>query len=410
MSFAHILLRSLRSHRLSAGLAVVATAMGVALVLTVTSLREQSARHFATQGLGVDAVLGPKGSPLQIALNALFHLDEMPGTLRWREYLRLRENDVVADAFPFTTGHSYAGFRVNGVEPRFLTDFEYQPGRRFALREGRPFARGGEAVAGAEAARLLGLRVGGTFAPTHGVRSGDPVHADDVTTFVGILAPTGSPHDRAIYVPLESFYGMEGHGEAVERMAQDLDAREISGAYVKVRRIRGGALHPGIQQLKYEANRGAGQLVVPNEVLPQLFRLIGWADRVLLLLGGLVTALGLAILFVVLVTTLRQQRRTFALLRMLGATRRVVVGLILGEAVLLSLAGAAAGMALAYGLTTYGAFAVARETGILFSPTYLSSAHYWVLPTLALLGAVGGLIPAAEAYRLSVLRNLRAAE
>lgn len=408
MSFGRILLRNLRTHRLSAALALVATALGVSLVLAVASLREQAHRHFATQGLGVDAVLGPRGSALQVALNALFHLDEMPGTLPWPVYDRVRRHEVVADAFPFVTGHSYRGFRVNGVEERFITAFECRPGRPFALREGRAFARAGEAVAGAEAARLLGLRLGDRFAPTHGVRSGDPVHEEDVTTVVGLLAPTGTPHDRAIYMPLEAFYGLEGHGEHVARMEHDLETREVSGAYLKLRRVRAGAMHPGVQQLKYEmAQSREAQLVVPNEVLPQLLHLIGWADRVISLLGALVTALGLAVLFVVLVTTLRQQRRTLAMFRMLGARRRTVCGLVLAEAALIGAGGALAGWAGGYLLVTAGAFAIARETGILFSPAYVSSAHLWVLPAMPLLGALAGLLPAWEAYGLSVLRNLR---
>lgn len=411
MSFLGILLRNLRTHRLSAALAVVATMLGVSLVLAVTSLREQAHRYFATQGLGVDAVLGPKGSALQVALNALFHLDEMPGTFPWRAYEQVRGHEVVADAFPFVTGHSYRGFRVNGVEARFLTEFEYEPGRRFSLADGRVFQTGGEAVAGSETARSLGLKVGGRFAPTHGVRSGDPVHAEDVTTFVGILAPTGTPHDRAIYVPLGAFYALEGHGDEVARMAADLDAREISGAYLKLRRVRAGALHPGVQQLKYQVNRSPGaQLVVPNEVLPQLLHLIAWADHVIFLLGVMVTGLGLAVLFVVLVTTLRQQRRTFAMLRMLGAGRRTVCGLILAEAALVSLAGAGLGWIGGYALVALGALAVARETGILFSPAFVSSAHLWVLPAMPLLGGLAGLLPAWEAYRMSVLRNLRAGD
>src|SRR5207237_3035945 len=117
-------------------------------------------------------------------------------------------------------------------------------------------------------------------------------------------------------------------------------------AYLKLRRIRGGALHPGIQELKYEVNQSPGaQLVVPNEVMPQILNIIGWADRVIFLLGALVVGLGMAFLFVMLVTALREQRRDLAMLRMLGAGRGTVFGLILSEAVLLALGGTLLGLA-----------------------------------------------------------------
>ena len=86
MSFWHIVLKSLRQHGLSTGLAVVSIALGVALLVSVASLREQTHRNFTQEGLGVDAVLGPKGSPLQIVLNALYNMEEMPGKIPWTYY------------------------------------------------------------------------------------------------------------------------------------------------------------------------------------------------------------------------------------------------------------------------------------------------------------------------------------
>ena len=415
MSFFQILIHNIQRHRLTTLLAVVSAVLGIGLLVAVVSFREQSHRQFVTEGLGVDAVLGPKGSPLQIVLNALYHLDEMPGTVQWTYYEKVRQDPLVVDAIPFASGHSYAGYRVNAIDPRFFTEFEYRPGQRFSFQakdggQGRAFAAPDEAVAGWAVASALHLRLGQTFSPVHGVRSGDPVH-HNVLRFVGILAPTGTPHDRAIYMPLESFYTLEGHPARVAQMAVDPAHREISGAYLKLRRIRGGALHPGIQELKYAVNQStAAQLVVPNEVVPQILNIIGWADRVIFLLGALVVGLSVAFLFVVLVTALREQRRELAMLRMLGAGRRTVFGLILSEAVALSLAGTVLGVLAGHALVSVGSFYVAQETGLKFSAEYLSAADLWVLPGMLLLGAVAGLFPAAQAYRLSILQNLRAVE
>jgi putative ABC transport system permease protein len=416
MSFLQILLRSMARHRLSTLLALLSTMLGVALLIAVVSFREQSHRRFVTEGTGVDAILGPKGSALQIVLNALYHLDEMPGTVKWTYYEKVRRNPLVVDAIPFATGHSFAGFRVNAIDDRFFTTFEYRPGKRFSFLpeeggQGRAFAQGREAVAGWAAARALHLTLGSAFNPVHGVHSGDPVHIHDTFHFVGIMAPTGTPHDLAIYIPLNAFYTLEGHGAAVARMAIDPTHREISGAYLRLRRIRGGAMHPGVQELKYEINQSPdAQLVVPNEVIPQILNIIGWADRVIFLLGAMVVGLGVAFLFVVLVTALREQRRDLAMLRMLGANRGTVFGLILSEALLLSAAGTLCGLAAGHELVSVGSQYVARETGMLFSAQYISTADIWVLPIMLLLGAIAGLLPALQAYRLNVLENLRALE
>ena len=77
--------------------------------------------------MGVDAILGPKGSPLTVVLNGLYHMDEMPGKIKWTYYEKVLADPIVQEGIPFCSGHSYAGFRVNAIDRRFLTDFEYLP-------------------------------------------------------------------------------------------------------------------------------------------------------------------------------------------------------------------------------------------------------------------------------------------
>ena len=413
MSLLRIVLTSLRQHLFSSGLAAMSIALGVALLLAVTSLREQAHRQFTQVGLGVDAVLGPKGSPLQIALNALYHLEEMPGRIAWTYYQAVKANPMVADGFAFITGHSYAGYRVNAVESRFLTDFEYLPGHRFSVAaadggSGRLFSGKDEAVAGAEVARALGLQLGQTFNPTCGVTAGDPVHVNDHIAFVGILAPTGTPHDRAIYIPLESFYTLEGHGASVAAMVKDLDHREISGAYLKLQRIRGDAYNPGVTELQYDINQSTkAQLVMPAEVMPRLFLIIGWVDQVLWAVGMMVALLAAAFLAFALVATLRERRRDLALLRALGARRRTIFGLVLAQALAISLAGAVIGWLLGHLLTGIGCHFVKAETGMSFTTWYWSSADFGLLPAALVLGTLAGLWPAIQAYRLGLLATLK---
>jgi putative ABC transport system permease protein len=159
--------------------------------------------------------------------------------------------------------------------------------------------------------------------------------------------------------------------------------------------------------LAYNINQSSSaQLVVPNEVLPRLFNIIGWVDRVLLGIALLVTALALLFLFVALVSALQARRRDLALFRCLGATRRTVFGLTLCESALISLAGAVAGTALGHAIVGAGSRLLHVETGLRFSAAYISQADIYLLPAILVLGLVAGLLPAVQAYRLSVLRNL----
>ena len=405
-----IVLKSLRQHSLSTGFAVVNIALGVSLMIAVISLREQAHANLTEAGVGVDAILGPKGSPLQIVLNGLYHMEEMPGKIPWPYYQKVLADPIVEEGIPFCTGHSYAGFRVNAIDRRFLTDFEYLPGRKFSVRpedggQGRVFSGEEEAVAGWAVAKELGIRLGTTFNPVCGVSAG-PVHKNTIT-FVGVLAPTGTPHDRAIYIPLNRFYTLEGH-ENVARMAVDEQYREISGAYLKIKRVRGGALNLNLQSMKYDINQSsAAQLVIPNEVLPKLLEIIGWVDGAFLAVAVLVTALGTMCLLVALVSALRERRRDIAMMRFIGATRRTVLGLVLSESLVISLFGGLLGLVLGHGIVWIGSQYIKAETGLRFSWLHVSLADMWLLPALIVVGVLAGLFPAVQAYRLGVLRNLR---
>src|SRR5208337_2529300 len=92
--------KSLRQHGLSTGFAILNIGLGVALLVAVVSLREQAHANLTQVGLGVDAVLGPKGSPLQIVLNSLYHLDEMPGKVPWPYYQEVLANPAVVEGIP----------------------------------------------------------------------------------------------------------------------------------------------------------------------------------------------------------------------------------------------------------------------------------------------------------------------
>lgn len=415
MKLHNLVYKSLMQHLFSTLTAIISLALGVALMVAVIGLRNETHRQFTRVGLGIDAVLGPKGSPLQIVLNSIYHLEEMPGKVSWALVTELASNQIVERVIPFCTGHSYAGVRVNAISSDFFNNFEVQPGKPLTFApeaggQGRPFKGDAEkeAVIGWEAARNLGIKIGDTFNPTCGVNLDDPVHRDDKFVFVGILAKTGTPHDRAIYIPLESFFGLGGHGADTAKMASDLSSREVSGAYLKIRRIRDGIMHPGIQDLKFVLKQNPeAQLIIPNEVLPALFKIIGWVDHVLIGIAMMVVALGSMFLFVSMLNAMRERRRDYALLRCLGARRRVVFGLVLSESALISILGGTLGIISGHLLIQAGAVLIKAESGVDLQAVGFGTNDLLVLTAITCMGLLTGLIPAIQAYRINVFEYLK---
>lgn len=403
---------SLRQHKLSSALAVLSIATTVCLLVSVLSLREQTHENFMRIGHGIDAVLGPKGSPLQIVLNSVYHIEEMPGKIKWTYLKKVAANALIEKAVPFCTGHSFGGFRVNAIDPEFFSSFEYRDKMKFSFDEkdggkGRLFSAPNEAVAGASAARELGFKAGSEFNPVCGVRQNDPSH-DDRIKITGILAPTGTPHDRAIYIPLKTFYTLSGHDKGVSEMSLDEEHREISGAYIRLKRIREGAMHPGVQGLKYEINQSpSAQLVVPAEVLPRLFSIIGWIDSVLFAVSAAVGVLSMFYLFIILINSVYERKRDIALLRFLGASRSMIFRAVMGESLAITLAGSAIGYAFGHAAVGFAGIYICSETGVRFYASYISASEIYLAPVIILAGLLAGLIPSLQSYRIDIIKNLR---
>jgi len=137
-----------------------------------------------------------------------------------------------------------------------------------------------------------------------------------------------------------------------------------------------------------------------------LFHIIGWVDRVLIAIAVILTVLSALFLFFSLISALRERRTDLALFRALGATRKTVMGLVISEGLIISLLGGVLGLGLGHGIIQLGSHYIQVETGVNFTAAYLSAVDWIVLPGATALGLIAGLVPAIQAYRLGVLRNL----
>src|SRR5260221_14230844 len=122
--------RSLRQHALSTAVTVFAAALATGLVMSVFAINAQAYKAFAGGNLGFDAVLGARGSQLQLVLNTVFHLETSPGNIPWEMYTTMQKDPRVALAIPYAVGDNYKGFRIVGTTEEMFTKFEYQKGKK----------------------------------------------------------------------------------------------------------------------------------------------------------------------------------------------------------------------------------------------------------------------------------------
>src|SRR5204862_1130712 len=184
--------RSLRQHLLSTVVTVVSVGLAAGLTMSVFAINHQTYDAFTGGSPGFDAVLGARGSQLQLVLNTVFHLETSPGNIPWAMYEDIAANPRVELAIPYAVGDNYKGYRIVGTLPELFTKFHYRAGTTFRVRPGgRLFTMDShEAVIGEYAARKLGLRAGDTFKPYHGLTVDPKNQHKDEFTVVGVIEPT----------------------------------------------------------------------------------------------------------------------------------------------------------------------------------------------------------------------------
>jgi putative ABC transport system permease protein len=397
MTLPLILYRSLRQHALSTLVTAGSIALAVGLLMVVWMVKDQSQRAFVETSTGFDAVLGARGSRLQLVLNAIFHLEASPGNIAAGDFEQIRRHPAVKAAIPLAVGDNYRGYRIVGTVENLFTQVEYARGRRYAVQPGgRVFAgTAHEALVGSFVAERLGLRVGDTFQPYHGLVF-DPSHQhEEIYTVVGILEPTNTPADRVLWVPLAGIQNMKGHDPKF--------ATDLSAVLLQLRTPQAGFM------LDMMYNRQGNRLTFAypvGAIIADLFGKIGWFDRVLALVAYLVAFVAAGSVLASIYASMSARRRDLAILRALGARRHTIFTAVVAEAAVIGALGALAGFVV-YGALLAGVARIIRaQTGVAIDVLAMHPV-LWIAPlAMIALCALGGIIPALKAYRVPVAETL----
>jgi putative ABC transport system permease protein len=392
-----IVFRSLRQHALSTIVTALSVALAGGLLMSVWSVKEQSQAIFTGVNAGFDAVLGARGSKLQLVLNAIFNLESSPGNVALSDFEDIKNNPAVELAIPIAVGDNYLGYRLVGTVPDMFTKVEYAPGKHYEVGPGESFfdPNRREAVVGSFVAQKLGLKRGDTFHPYHGLIFNEKDQHSETYVVVGVMKPSNTPADRVIWIPLEGIQKMSGHDPNA--------ATDVSAVLVKL-----GSPVSGFR-LDMMYNRQGNRLTFAwpiGAVMADLFSKIGWFDQVLALVAYLVALVATLSILASIYNSMNERRREIAILRALGAQRKTIFGAILLESATISALGMLIGFA-CYGLIMVGVAGVIREqTGVVLDPVKFNRVMLWAPAALIVLGALAGVIPAIKAYRTHVAEYL----
>lgn len=402
MNLLGLSLAYLRARPLNTALNLVLLAIGMATITLLLLATAQLEERMGRDARGIDMVAGAKGSPMQLVLSAVFHLDAPAGNIPLADALKLAQNKSVRNAIPMALGDSYRGYRLVG------TNHDYPAHYGAKLSEGRLWGAPLEAVLGAETARDTSLALGAKFAGAHGLDGGGDAHESAPYQVVGILAPTGTVLDRLVLTSVESVWLVHRHAEPGADSARVLadmeeEEKELTAVLIQYSTPLAAALLPR------QVNAGPTmQAASPAYESARLFRMIGVGVEAMRIFGIVLVVAAALSVFIALLNALEERRYDLAVMRMLGAGRARLMALILLEGAVLSLAGGAAGIALGHVLTSVLGLAMqqakqAALTGLTWHP-----GEFWLLALALGVGLLAALLPAWRAYRTEVATVLAA--
>ena len=451
----------LRQRPFSSVLNVLILALGIATIVVLLLVSDRVEQNLTRNAQGIDLVVGAKGSPLQLILSAVYHIDAPTGNIPVAEAEALMENPAVAEAMPLALGDSHRGFRIVGATPAYAAHYGGE-----AVR-GRLWSGAMEATLGAVVAREAGLDVGDTFYSAHGLSAGGEAHEEHPMEVVGVFAETGTVLDRLLLTSIETVWDVHGaHGEdehahdeehaedgehdddhaeshedghahddegdhADEHGEDDHEAErdDVPDATRATDVVPGAPGPPGqppaapareytavlvryasplaaVSFPRYVNTQTDLQAAAPAFETARLFDLLGVGFDALRAFGLILVLVAVLSVFVALLNALKERRYDLAMMRTLGASRGKLMAHVLLEGLLLAGMGTLLGLVLGHLAAAGLGGAVERAQGMALGGSTFVPGELLVVALALGAGIVAALVPAYQAYRTDIARTL----
>lgn len=387
MNVVRLSFKNIAARPLASGLSLLLLTLGTGLISLVMLVNKQVEGQLLNNVRGIDMVVGAKGSPLQLILSSVLHMDAPTGNIALSEAEKLQKNPLVAQSIPLSYGDTYKGYRIVGTTANYPELYSAQ------LEQGNFWSGSMEVTAGAAAAKALGLSTGSTFAGNHGLDAHGHAHEEHPYTVVGVLKPTGTVLDQLLLTAPESVWHVHGSHDG---------PKEITAMLVRFKSPM------GIMRIPREVNQHTNmQAALPVYELNRLMDLLGVGiDMLKAIALAIMLVSGLSV-FVSLFSALRDRIGEMALMRTWGASGGQLFTLVLLEGLLLSLGGLVLGLVVSrLGMLAIAAFAEDAYKYQLNTFELLPTEGLLALAALGI-GALAALLPALRAMRVDISDTLR---
>jgi putative ABC transport system permease protein len=420
MNLLKLSLRNLLDKPLNLTLCLTLFALGTGLVSLLLLLNKQLTDNFEKNLAGIDLVIGAKGSPLQLILCSMYHVDAPTGNISLKEARPFLNpaHPLIGVAVPLSLGDSYRGHRIIGTNPDFFTLYNG------AFSEGKIWEEPFHTVLGASVAEKLRLTIGSTFRSNHGLANDSTiVHEHGMFKVIGILKPSGTVMDQLILVNQATIWQThehhddekeasveskkahdhtEKHDHEAENHDEHEDDRQITSILCKYKTKNFQTLNMA-RQINQNTNFLAAS---PAWEMNRLYANIGAGEEMLRWLALVIVIVSGLSVFISLYNSLKDRRYELSLIRVMGATRSRVFWLIVVEGLLLALGGVLLGLLISH--IGVGLIGRILEKGYRYNFTgwVFLKEEIWVFFGALGLGFLAAILPAWQAYRTDISKTL----
>jgi putative ABC transport system permease protein len=402
----------LKAKPLNTVLNILLLAMGIGVITTLMLFNNQLQEKMKENSRGVDLVVGAKGSPLQLVLCSVFHIDFPTGNIKLIDAERISKNRMVKKSIPLALGDSYQNYRIVGTDTSYTGLFDAE------LANGKWWEEDLEVVVGSAAAEALRFKTGDTFASAHGLTSEGHDHEENKYRVVGVLNPTFTVADNLIFTNVASVWKVhETHAEGDVHEKDSLDmsmpsllvkgasasdsTKEITSLLIRFRNPIAALQLP--RMINTNTNMQAAS---PAFETARLFSILGVGVDVLYGIASTIIIVSALSIFIALYNSLKERRYDMAIMRSMGASRGKLFTSVLLEGTALTITGSLFGIFVGH-LLIFGFTTIVEEgarTGI--SAFVFYPAELFLLLASVLLGFVCSMIPAWQAYRTDIHKVL----
>ena len=363
---------------------------------------------------GIDMVVGAKGSPLQLILSAVYHIDSPTGNISVEDAEEIKNNRMVGSSIDLLYGDNYKGYRIVGTEDKFLDLYNAK------IKDGKKWNAPFEVVVGAKIYSKLNINLDDELVSSHGLRETGESHVNQSFKVVGLLEPSNSVVDQLIITSPQSIWDLhdehdhddedheehhddEDHDEHEhDHDDEDHDEHEHGDKEITAMLIKFKS-PMNIIQFPRQINENTNlQAAVPSYEISRLFKLFGFGIETLTYLAYLIILVSGFSLFINLFNSMRERKYEMALIRTLGASRSQLSVMVIFESLILTISGFLLGLLVSRLGVMFVSSLMEESLNYSLSSLYILNEEFWLLGLSILIGLISSLIPAIQVYKMNI--------